>query len=42
VDSRTIGLLMGHKIPGGGEDYRHGGAGRDTTLRDVVTRLEQY
>jgi integrase len=42
VDTRTIDLLMGHKIQGVGEDYRHGGPGRDKQLRDAVNKLDTY
>ena len=42
VDTWTIDLLMGHKVPGIGEDYRHGGPGRDKQLRDAVTKLDTY
>jgi integrase len=42
VDTRTIDLLMGHKVPGVGESYRHGGAGRDKQLREAVTKLDLH
>jgi len=42
VDTRSIDLLMGHKVPGIGEDYRHGGPGRDKQLREAVTKLDCY
>jgi integrase len=42
VDTRTIDLLMGHKVQGMGESYRHGGPGRDKQLREAVTKLDLY
>jgi integrase len=35
VDTRTIDLLMGHKVPAIGESYRHGRPGRDKQLREA-------